>query len=96
MNLFAFTSLARLHATVEQLAAYNDKCRYQQAHSELQVKQERAEIRRKVDRLVARIGEASLPDEFIVALHQGEVDTDATGRYAQMLKRHFKRARQGI
>jgi hypothetical protein len=45
----------------------------------------------KLRELVAAVGPDSLPPAFLQAVDSGEVATDFTGQYVDLLKAHFRR-----
>lgn len=71
------------------MAFYNDKGIDYARHSPAQVDSERARGLAKVRELVAAIGPEFLPPEFLQAVESGDVATDFTGRYIDVVRAHL-------
>ncbi|WP_454832678.1 hypothetical protein [Pseudoxanthomonas wuyuanensis] len=87
--MWPFSNRAKLLRILGRLAFYNDKGIDYARHNPDQVEVERASGLAKVRDLVASIGPESLPQEFLQAIASGNVATDFTGQYIDLLKAHF-------
>ena len=76
----------KLYKALESLAIYNDKGIEWARHSPKQVHVHRAASLRRVRELVEALPPSSVPRELLEALQSGELATDMTGRYAQLVK----------
>lgn len=85
-----FTPRSRLLSAVDRLALYNYKGIAWSKHTEEQAQAERAQVVAKIQTLVSKLGESNLPPEFVASLRSGTLATDLTGRYVDVLKRHFR------
>ena len=88
--MWPFGNRARLIRLLNHLAFYNDKGISYARHSPAQVQAERASGTAKLRELVATIGPDSLPPTFVQAVDSGDVATDLTGKYIDLLKAHFR------
>jgi hypothetical protein len=79
---------ARLVSLLGNLAFYNDKGIDYARHDAARIEVERAEGIAQVRELIALIGPRHLPQAFLDAVESGEVATDATGRFANMVEAH--------
>ena len=84
-----FDNRAKLLRLLGNIAFYNDKGIDYSRHSPVQVESERAIGLAKVRELVAAIGAESLPSEFLQAVESGDVATDFTGRYIDVVRTHL-------
>jgi hypothetical protein len=89
--LMPFTARSRLLRAVKHLAIYNDKGISWSNHTQEQAQAERAMSIAKIKALVVEVGEANLPSEFIGSLKSGELATDLTGKFTDVLKSYFRR-----
>jgi hypothetical protein len=89
--MWPFDTQAKLLRLLGNLAFYNDKGIDYSRHTPDQVSAERAIGLTKIRELVAAIGFASFPNDFIKAVDSGEVASDFTGKYIDLLKAHFGR-----
>jgi hypothetical protein len=76
----------KLYKALESLAIYNDKGIDWARHSVEQVQAHRAASVRQIVQLVGSLPPSEVPLELRQALQSGELATDLTGRYAQLLK----------
>jgi len=81
---------AKLCRAVKNLAIYNDKGIAWAGHSEDQAAQSRATCVSEIQRLVAELGREALPQEFLEGLDHGDLATDISGRFHEILKLHFR------
>ena len=88
--MWPFGNRAKLIRLLNQLAFYNDKGISYARHSPAQVQAERASSMAKLRGLVATVGPDSLPPTFLQAVDSGDVATDLTGQYIDLLKAHFR------
>jgi len=84
-----FDNRAELLHLLGNIAFYNDKGIDYARHSPAQVESERAMGLARVRELVAAIGPESLPLEFLQAVESGDVATDFTGRYIDVVRAHL-------
>ncbi len=77
----------QLIVVLGSLAGYNDKGAEWSGHKSAEIDAERAKAQVEIESLVARIGEANLPAEFITALRSGEVVRDASGHFHSLVRR---------
>ena len=87
--LWPFGKPAKLLRLINRLCFYNDKCIYFADTTPEEIQAERAARLAKVKELVAAIGPESFPSAFLHDLESGEVATDGTGQYIDLLKAHF-------
>ena len=87
--MWPFSKQAKLLRQLGHLAFYSDKGIDYSRHSPDRVKAERASGLAKIRKLVAVLGPESLPPEFLEAVASGNVATDLTGQYIDVLKAHF-------
>jgi hypothetical protein len=78
----------RLLRELEELAIYNDKGIDWKGHSPAQVSASRKRHMARVAGLIRRIGEDSLPSEFLSAFHGGALLEDGTGKYVELVEQH--------
>ena len=83
-----FDTKSQLLRALDSVATYNDKGIAWSRHEPAQVQAERAAYVAKVEKLVATMGESSLPTEFIQALRSGAVALDSTGQFQVTVRRH--------
>ena len=76
----------KLYKALESLAIYNDKGIDWARHSPGQVQAHRAASVQRVKELVEALPPSAVPPEVLEALQSGDLATDMTGRYAQLLK----------
>lgn len=81
---------------MNNLAIYNDKGIHWNRHTRDRMARERARRIKEIETLVARLGVNELPALFLQALERGDISADMTGKYVELLKRHFKRRNYGI
>lgn len=86
-----FDNRSKLLRLLGNIAFYNDKGIDCYRHNPAQVDSERAIGLAKVRELVAAIGPESLPSEFLKAVDSGDVATDFTGRYIDVVRAHGSR-----
>ena len=89
--MLPLSNQAKLLHTLGNLAFYNDMGIEYARQTPTQVESERAAGLAKVREFVAAIGAESLPAEFLQAVASGEIATDFTGRYIDVLRAHFAR-----
>ena len=82
-------SQAKLLKVLGNLAFYNDKGIDYARHTPEQVESERAAGLVRIRELVAAIGSASLPSDFLQAVESGDIAADFTGRYIDVLRAHL-------
>jgi hypothetical protein len=87
--MWPFSKRAQLLRQLDSLAIYNDKGVSWSRHSESQAAAERARRLQLIELVVAHLGVASLPAQFIEDLRTGQVAQDATGHYVELVKAHF-------
>lgn len=87
--MWLFSKRAKLLRLLGHLAFYNDKGIDYARHNPDQVEAERASGLAKIRELVAAIGPGSLPQDFLQATESGNVATDFTGQYIDLLRAHF-------
>ena len=90
--MWPFGKREKLLRLLGHLAFYNDKGIDYARHNPDQVEAERASGLTKVRELVAAIGPESLPQEFLQAIASGNVATDFTGQYIDLLRAHFRQS----
>jgi hypothetical protein len=81
-----FNRKRKLYKALEWLAIYNDKGIDWARHSPEQVQAHRAVSVQHIVELVESLPPSAVPLELRQALQSGEVATDMTGRYAELLK----------
>lgn len=84
--MWPFGKKAKLCRSVEKLAIYNDKGAAWAGHSDTEIAKHRAASVEKIRLLVEDIGRQSLPQDFLSAIDNGDLATDLTGQYYEMLK----------
>ena len=84
--MWFFGPRARLVRALEELAFYNDKGVAYARHDDASAAQARAARLAKIRALVAKVGEPNLPSTLLQALRAGDVERDATGRFAQLAR----------
>ena len=89
--MWPFGKKAKLCRAVDRLATYNDKGIDWAGHSVDEVSQCRSNSIQRIRRMVDELGGESLPPEFLVALENGDLAVDLTGRFHDLLKNHFRR-----
>lgn len=87
--MWPFSKHARLLRMLETLAFYNDKGAIYAHHTSEQRHSEQSSRLAKIKDIVAAIGLESFPPEFIEAIESGEMASDFTGKYIDLLKTHF-------
>jgi hypothetical protein len=87
--MWPFDERSKLLRALSNLAFYNDKGIDYSRHKPEQVESERAAGIAKILELVAIVGPGSLPSEFLQAVESGDVASDFTGRYIDLVKTHW-------
>ena len=88
--MWPFGTKAKLVRALDSLAFYNDKGIAYARHSPEQVELDRTVRLAKIHDLVATLGAANLPQEFLAALDSGDLVTDLTGQYAIAVRAHLR------
>lgn len=84
--MWYFSNKAKLIRALDDLAFYNDKgCEYAK-HTRDQIEQEQSKKVDRIRKLIAKIGENNFSEEFLNGLTEGKLQTDAEGRYINMVK----------
>lgn len=81
---------AELVGLLGSLAFYNDKGIDYARHDAARIEVERADGMAKVRALVAALGAHNLPTAFLDAVESGEIATDSSGRFANLVKGHAR------
>ena len=87
--MWPFDERSRLLRTLSNLAFYNDKGIDYSRHNLEQVESERAAGLAKIRELVTSVGPGSLPSEFLQAVDSGDVASDFSGHYVDVVKKHW-------
>ena len=81
-----FGRKAKLYRALDSLATYNDKGEAWSRHSPQEAEAHRAAALARIRQLAMALPPAELPVELRAAIESGELATDLTGKYAQLLK----------
>ncbi|MEO1203515.1 MAG: hypothetical protein AAFX10_12460 [Pseudomonadota bacterium] len=87
--MWPFGKKTRLCRELGKLALFNDKGIAWFGYSDEQAAEARAEWMQDIVALVDAIGRDNLPAEFLVSLDHGIVETDDSGRFETLVRRHF-------
>jgi hypothetical protein len=85
-----FGAKAKLLREVERLCIFNDKGWGGDTSSPEAIESERDKRLAKIQKLVAILGKASLPQSFINGVESGSIREELEGRFYDSLKVHFK------
>jgi hypothetical protein len=89
--MWFFGKKHQLIRALDSLAIYNEKGIDWSRHTPEQTVAERLSRLAKIQVIAATLGRDALPQEFMSALDSGEVASDGTGRYVELVKDHFNR-----
>ncbi len=87
--MWPFDNHSKLLRALAKLAFYNDKGIDYSRHTSEQVESERIARLARIRELVATVGPDSLPSEFLQAVESGDIASDLTGRYIDLVKAHW-------
>ncbi|MGL4507287.1 MAG: hypothetical protein ACRCUF_16325, partial [Aeromonas sobria] len=74
------------------MAMYNDKGHEWSRHSPEQVLQTRQTFNRELERLIGHVGRENIPMPVLELLLAEDLSSDASGRYAQSVRRLLERS----
>ncbi|MGY3265517.1 hypothetical protein [Lysobacter sp. HA35] len=81
-----FSRKAKLYRALDSLATYNDKGEAWAGHTPQQAEAHRTAALIHIRELAQALSPAALPAELRSAIESGELASDLTGRYSQLLK----------
>lgn len=85
-----FGTKAKLLREVEGLCLFNDKGWGGDASSPEAIESERNKRLAKIQDLISRLNDSSLPQSFIEGVESGKICNELEGKYYESLKSYFK------
>ncbi|CAI3798954.1 hypothetical protein [Rheinheimera sp. MM224] len=85
-----FGTKAKLLREVEGLCLFNDKGWGGDASSPEAIESERNKRLAKIQDLISRLNDSSLPQSFIAGVESGKICNELEGKYYESLKAYFK------